>query len=499
MSGTGQETQTNKPLAYRVPKSVQYYESNGSPVLILRLPLKAITIHPSWKYVFTHLSKGNFVTFENIVSLMQHADSEEIEIFLNGLVHKGFLEREGFPVLTNYPPVSIIIPVRNRPEEIASCLQSLSQLDYPEEKIEVFVIDDASDDDTPAAVSKFPVNLISTKEHKQAPFCRNLAAREATGEILAFLDSDCSADPLWFKELIHAFRDPSLGAVGGVVDAFYNEKGLDRYEEVKSSLNMGHWFKSSREGDHFFYVPSCNLLVRRILFLRLGGFRDDMYVGEDVDFCWRLQDLGYHVEYWPVGRVFHKHRNRIWQFCTRRFDYGTSEPLLQQAHEKRIKQFFLPPAETLFWVLIVLYIILKWIPLLGLCVINILIDSLFKFIRTRKKNIPIKFPRLLRATFRGYLAFYYHCCAFISRYYLILAVLILPFVPLASLIVFGMHFLTGLVEYFINKPHLNFPLFVFYFSLDQLAYQSGVWWGCLKRLYFRPVNPQLVSKIPLKE
>jgi mycofactocin system glycosyltransferase len=490
----GQDTLNRKPLAYRLRDSVQYFQRNGSPILVLNFPLKLIVLHPSWRPIFESLAIGNCMAFEKILSRANHADPIAIEIFLNSLVRKGFLEQEGIQLLSDYPFVSVIIPVRNRPEEIAACLQSLSRLDYPVDKMEVIVVDDASDDNTPDVVSTFPVHLIPLKEHRQASFCRNLAAQRAQGEILAFLDSDSVADPLWLRELIPAFSDPSNGAVGGTIDSYYNKKGLDCYEKVKSSLNMGSWPKSSRELNHFFYLPSCNLLVLRALFLQLNGFRDDMHVGEDVDFCWRLQDQGQHVEYRPVGKVYHRHRNKMRHFCVRRFDYGTSEPLLQKFHAKRIKQFLFPLPALIFWGLVLLSIASGRIPLLGLCGIIFLTDSLIKFSRIRHKNIPIYFTRLLLATFRGYLAFFYHCCAFVSRYYLFWAPLIFIVVPLVSAIILCMHLLTGIGEYFIKKPRLSLPSFLLYFTLDQLSYQLGVWWGCLKRLCFSPVNPQIVIK-----
>ncbi|MDY7035636.1 MAG: mycofactocin biosynthesis glycosyltransferase MftF [Thermodesulfobacteriota bacterium] len=493
------ENQDFTHLAYRMRRPVNYHERNGSCVLVLNYPLKGIVIHNFWGPVFEHLSKGGFISFKHIASLVNHTDPKAIEIFLNGLVNKGFLEQIGFAALDDYPHVSIIIPVRNRPDEITTCLYSLSQLDYPEEKREIIVVDDASDDHTPDAVSRFPVNLISLKEHKQASFCRNLAAGRARGDILAFIDSDCRADPLWLKELVPAFRDPSLGALGGMVDTYFNEKGLDRYEKDRSSLNLGPWSKSTREGDPFLYVPSCNFLVRRDLFLRMAGFREDLHVGEDVDFCWRLQDKGRHIEYRPVGRVYHKHRNRIIDFCARRFDYGTSEPLLQHLHKNRIKHLLLPPAGCLFWGLAILSIIFSYMPLFGLCGIIVIMDSLAKLVKIREKDIPVTFARLVLTAFRSYFSFFYHCCAFVSRYYLFWSILILPILPTASTIILGMHLLKGIVEYFIKKPRLNLPLFLFYFSLDQLSYQLGVWWGCLKGLYFSPINPRIIGKTTWKK
>jgi mycofactocin system glycosyltransferase len=489
-----QEITKITPLAYRLRDSAEVLQKNGHPILSLHFPLKYMVLHPHWAPVFESLIRKNFVAFQDILSLVKHADPVKAEIFLNDLVRKGFLEQQGLPILPNYPYVSIIVPVRNRPQEITACLLSLSRLDYPAEKMEVIVVDDASEDKTPNVVSQFPVHLITLEVQKQASYCRNLAAHRAKGDILAFLDSDCVAGSLWLKELVPAFNDPSTGAVGGLVDSYFNEKGLDRYEQVKSSLNMGSWPKSSREDNHFFYLPTCNLLVRNGPFFEVGGFRDDMVVGEDVDFCWRLQDQGHHVEYRPVGRIFHKHRNKLRQFCTRRFDYGTSEPLLQRSHPRRIKQFVISPVAFIFWALVLLSIASGWMPLFGLCGAILLTESLMKYIKINRKSLPIAFPRFLLASFREYFSLLYHCCAFVSRYYLFWAFLIFLWAPRLSGMILLMHVLAGIVEYTIKKPHLNIPQFLFYFTLDQISYQLGVWWGCFKKFFFKPINPQIVRR-----
>src|SRR6266545_2838660 len=73
--------------------------------------------------------------------------------------------------------------------------------------------------------------------------------------------------------------------------------------------NAGHDRKrSGSSGDDTFYLPSCNLLVRRSAFLNAGGFKDEMHVGEDVDLTWRLRDGGWTISYLPLGRVYHEHR-----------------------------------------------------------------------------------------------------------------------------------------------------------------------------------------------
>ena len=485
-------------LSFRLPKGVVSHESEESFQLVRHFPLKTIFLHTLWIPVINLLSEGDFIPLEEILAIMKGPDPEKIEFLLNDLVRKGFLEQEGFSVLPDYPSVSVIIPVRNRPREIESCLLSLGKLDYPDHKLEIIVVDDASTDHTPQVVSGFPARLITLKSNRQASYCRNLAAKQATGEILAFIDSDCLADSLWLKELISAFKDSRVGGAGGKVASWFQESPLDRYEEVKSSLIMGKRFARSQENETFFYVPSCNLLVRRNLFLELGGFKEELFVGEDVDLCWRMQDAGHLVEFRPAGTVFHKHRNRLKPFCLRRFDYGTSEPLLQRLHKSRGKKMILPLGSSLFWTMGILALVFKSPIILSLCAVIVIADSLNKRFLVRRKNIPVKIPVLLLSVLRGYFAHFYHSCAFLSRYYLIWSIPVLFFSWLAFGVVWCAHFLTASTEYIIKKPRMNLFSFFFYFSLEQLFYQLGVWWGCMRHGSFQAVNPQLGLKMPSK-
>ena len=89
----------------------------------------------------------------------------------------------------------------------------------------------------------------------------------------------------------------------------------------------------------------------------------------------------------------------------------------------------------------------------------------------------------------------YHIGSFVSRYYLFLALIILPIAPAAASVILILHLTAGTVDYVITNPQLNPISFLFYFTLEQLSYQLGVWRGCFKTGCFRPVNPIVVSKI----
>jgi mycofactocin glycosyltransferase len=483
-------------LAYRLPNRVTMGRQPDACQLVLAYPLKVLQLHPQWRPVVRRLDEGEFVPLDEILPLLGKVDPLRAELTLGDLVRRGFLEQRGEPGLGQLPLVSIIIPVRNRPLEIRDCLESLQRLDYPRDRYEVIVVDDASTDNTREVVSEFPATLIAVGKNRQAPFCRNLAAQRAKGSILAFIDSDCLADPLWLRELVTYFKDPTTGAVGGMVDAHFKESGLDRYEEVKSSLIMGPRARRSQEKENWLYVPSCNLLVRRELFMDLHGFEEDMFVGEDVDLCWRIQDAGFHVEYRPEGKVYHKHRNRLGAFCSRRFDYGTSEPLLQQRHCLRRKLFVFPPGATFFWSVAVAAVAAGAWPLAAACPAIVLVDAVVKWTKSRTSGLDLDFSAVLLSVLRSYPAFLSNVCAFVSRYYLIWALVLFPLLPAVALAMIGMHLASGLVEYLVKKPRQNLLSFLAYFSLDQLSYQAGVWWECLKKWSFKAIAPRMVSKIP---
>jgi mycofactocin system glycosyltransferase len=478
-------------------KNVLVHETEKTLMLVLSYPLKSILIHSQWRVLFKQLSNQDFNSFDTIRSITGSRNPDELEFFLNDLVRKGFLERRGVSALSGHLFVSIIIPVRNRPDDIHACLQSLKNLNYPYDKYEVIVVDDASTDQTADVVCRFPVRLIGLKQHKQASYCRNLAAHHARGDILAFIDSDCLAGSAWLRELVPAFKDSQLGACGGAVDSYFSKNGLDHYEKVKSSLNVSSWFKRSQKNNPFFYLPTCNLLVRRQLFLELGGFKEELVVGEDVDLCWRIQKMGYQIEYRPEGQVLHKHRNKVFSFCRRRFEYGTSEPLLNKLHPEKIKTICLPLLTSLFWIGLIMSITLDSFSLFVASGAAVIADIIKKLIKIRKYDIPIKVLTLLLSVLRSYLAFFYHIASFVSRYYLIPSLIILPIVPTISFVIFVLHLLAGIVDYIIKKPHLDLLSFIFYFSLEQLSYQLGVWWGCIKNICFRPINPKIVKNIPI--
>jgi mycofactocin system glycosyltransferase len=476
---------------YCLRKGVTLQRNGEHCYLVSAFPLRATKLDGRWESFFRPFDDGRPRTLQQLGSPPPGVSAEALEHFLDGLARKGFLMANRTPSDIPTQSVSVIIPVRDRPRDLERCLDSLAAMDYPAELLEVIVVDDASKDETATVAERYPmVTLLRNSQSRGASASRNRGARHASGDILCFVDSDCQVVPLWLREMMVIFDDPAATAGGGLVSSNLESRRLDRYEKVLSSLHMGTRPRDSRDGDRFFYLPSCNLAVRRTDFLQLGGFNEGMAVGEDVDLCWRLVDNGGVIAYRPEAVIFHRHRNRLGAFCRRRYDYGTSEPLLQSLHPRRRKIFPVWPLAMLFWGLL-LSAALSY-PVLGaVAPLLLLADSLQNRQRAQRRGLRLTFATVLQAKIRHYLSVLYHLAAFCSRYYLLPALAVIVLLPwLGAAFIVG-HMAVGMVQYSIKKPTLDPVAFLFFFSLEQISYQAGVWRGCFQQRFFSPVAPRL--------
>jgi mycofactocin system glycosyltransferase len=462
-------------MIYRLAKHVELVERDGGTFLMAKAPLCVLRLNRSLAELVRRGLDGPLAA----------ATPGEGSV-LEQLVAKGFVERirgtqEHQAML---PTVSVVIPVKDRAGELGRCLASIAAIQYPQDLVQVIVVDDGSSDRSPDVARGSGARVVPSGGIGRGPAAaRNVGASAATGEILAFIDSDCTASPRWLMELLPAFDDPKTAAVGGLVDGMCTESGIDRYEAVMSSLSLGARERSGNGGNDTFYLPSCNLLVRRTVFLGVGGFVDTMHVGEDVDLTWRLRDNGWTIAYLPVGRVFHEHRSTLRSFMSRRFDYGTSEGMLQILHPLRHKRMVIPPLLALLLLLCLAAPLAGWWTFL-LAAAVLAGDAAVARLRMTRRGLPLGFPALLAGRLRALGSLVYYLCYHLVRYYalvLIAAAFIMPELWIVPAVALGC---AAGVDYAIRKPRLSFLGFSGIYLLEQLAYGAGVFWGCLRRKCF---------------
>ena len=105
-------------LKYRLRSSVHWLRKENQLILILDYPLKAIKLNPVWEPVLKRLGENDYVSFREVRKNAPNPNNSGMQVFLNDLVIRGYLERSGFLELEEFPFVSVIIPVKNRPLEI---------------------------------------------------------------------------------------------------------------------------------------------------------------------------------------------------------------------------------------------------------------------------------------------------------------------------------------------------------------------------------------------
>jgi GT2 family glycosyltransferase len=225
---------------------------------------------------------------------------------------------------------SVIVCTRNGATRIAACLEALEKQSFPAH--EIIVVDDGSTDGTTALVaSRFPHVRLLTLEPGGLSAARNAGAEAATGDIVAFTDDDCEADPDWLAGLAGAFAK-GWDAAGG--PNLPPPAKSDAEAIVAAAPGApSHVMLDDAEAEH---LPGCNLAVRRTTYFDIGGF-DPVFTtaGDDVDFCWRLRDKGYRLGFAPTAFVWHHRRPSLRGYLRQQIGYGKAEALLIAKHPKR--------------------------------------------------------------------------------------------------------------------------------------------------------------------
>ncbi|HVB17924.1 MAG TPA: glycosyltransferase [Stellaceae bacterium] len=238
------------------------------------------------------------------------------------------------PALTRYPRVSVVVCAYNAERTMGACLASLETLDYPD--YEVIVVNDGSTDRTLEISERFPYCRIISQENKGLSVARNVGAEAATGEIVAYTDSDCVADPDWLTYLVARMEDGHLAACGGP-NFPPPEDSLVPAAVAVSPGGPTHVLINDQVAEH---IAGCNMAFRRDALLALGGF-DPTYraAGDDVDICWRFQDAGYTIGFSAAAVVWHFRRNTVRAYLNQQRGYGKAEALVYAKHPFRFNLF----------------------------------------------------------------------------------------------------------------------------------------------------------------
>jgi glycosyltransferase involved in cell wall biosynthesis len=216
--------------------------------------------------------------------------------------------RDHLGVEPSLPLISVVVPVRNNPQELRLCLNRLSASTY--HRYEVIVVDDASTDDTPDVAVELGAIVVRRGTCRGPAEARNRGAELARGEYVFFLDSDVCVHGNTLQELADTFaREPGLDAVFGSYDTQPTARNmLSQYKNL-----FHHYVHQDSDEEATTFWSGCGA-IRRSVFFKMGGFSASYKRPsiEDIELGMRLHNAGHRIKLNKRIQVTHLKRWTLW-------------------------------------------------------------------------------------------------------------------------------------------------------------------------------------------
>lgn len=214
--------------------------------------------------------------------------------------------------LEEFPFVSILVPAHNEALVIEKTVQSLLNLDYPDDRYEIIVVNDNSSDNSHEILTNMQKenldrNLIvistdSTNGGKGKSNSLNIGLKASKGEILAIYDADNTPEKKALKYLVQTLiKDDSIGAVIGKFRCRNRARNLlTRFINIETltfqwMAQAGRW-----QLLNLCTIPGTNYVVRRSIIEEMNGW-DTKAITEDTEMSFRMYRMGYKIKFMPLA------------------------------------------------------------------------------------------------------------------------------------------------------------------------------------------------------
>ncbi len=248
------------------------------------------------------------------------------------------------PTAAPSPRYSIIIPVYNRPDEVADLLRSLAA--QTERSFETIIVEDGSPVPCREVVERLGpaanARYIARPNEGRSP-ARNAGIEASGGRYLIFFDSDCVIPPGYFDTLSAALDSRPLDCFGGPDGASESFTPVQKAISfaMTSMLTTGG-IRGRRKSMETFTPRSFNMGFSREVYDRVGGFRE--MFSEDIDLSTRIRRAGFSIGLIPEAMVWHKRRVSLGKFFRQVHVFGRSRITLHQLYPGSLKAVHALPA-----------------------------------------------------------------------------------------------------------------------------------------------------------
>ena len=243
------------------------------------------------------------------------------------------------------PRVSVVIPTLNRADMLSTTIDRIAQQTVSRDCYEVLVVDNNSSDNTQSVLNQKAATYPNLRGFIQlkpgAAATRNVGIREASGDVVLFIDDDIFAEPdLIESHLKYHAQHASASIIGTVVSPW--EKSNDpflRYLRDKGIFNP--YSIACNKPMDFSYYHTGNVSTSRKLLSEVGGFNEEFFVYgmEDIELGYRLEKTGCRMAPGPAATAQHEYFPTYKQFSERCQQAGYSLGKLIELHPELRRRF----------------------------------------------------------------------------------------------------------------------------------------------------------------
>ncbi|SIS10429.1 glycosyltransferase [Natronorubrum thiooxidans] len=205
---------------------------------------------------------------------------------------------------SNSPDISIIIPVYNNEEGLDQLLKSIAKQTLQDDTFETIVVDNGSTDRTPEVARNHSVTLVFEREVQSSYAARNRGLEEASGNYIAFIDSDCIPEPDWLQTGVEPLVNEEADLVAGRVEFLPTDPSNRSLAELYDSVSHLRTKQAVASGN----APTANLFCRQEIIESIGPFQTDIISGGDTEWTSAATDAGFRLDYAPEATVYHPAR-----------------------------------------------------------------------------------------------------------------------------------------------------------------------------------------------
>ena len=285
---------------------------------------------------------------------------------------------------------SVIIPVYNRPDEIADLLESLAT--QTARNFEVIIVEDGSTKPCREVVRRYDSKVdvkYFFKDNEGRSIARNYGMERATGSYFIFFDSDCVIPADYFEKLNRFAAERPLDCFGGpdAADSSFTPTQKAINHAMTSFLTTGG-IRGGKISLEKFTPRTFNMGFSRKVYETTGGFRE--MFSEDIDMSTRIRLDGFNIGLYHDLPVYHKRRVDFRKFLRQVYVFGMSRITLQLLYPGSLKAVHMLPALFVIGVAAMLAMAIAvsawWLLPLGVYLLAIFISALWS---TRSVRISL--------------------------------------------------------------------------------------------------------------